>query len=421
MKDYKALLLKTKFPYLWTSQILSQLTINIMNFLLLIRLFAATESTIATSLLWVSYALPAILIGPFAAASVDMVERRKMLMITNLSQALVIFLYTFIHHIGIFLLYGIVVVYSFLNQFYIPAEAASLPSLVKKQVYPQANGLFFLTQQIAVVLGFGIAGLLNGTLGFMGSLYLCSFMLFLAFLSVSFLPDIKVEQKIPKSFEKAVFKFFERIYEGYKFIKERHIVLTPFILLMAVQISLAIIMVNVPLLATDIFKISVEAAGFFIVAPAGLGAGIGAFIIPKLLKNQWRKKKIVEMSLMIITACFFVLVFIVPETSSILRMFIGILTVIFAGLSFIGILIPSQTLLQEKTPGGLRGRVFGNFWFLSTVATVFPVIFSGAIAELFGVKLLLVLLSGVSFSALVFSKKLGQRVLENGFSINNNA
>jgi MFS family permease len=87
MKDFK-FLKKSKFVYLWTSQVLSQLAINIMNFLLLIRLYERTGSSIATSFLWVAYALPAILIGPIAAASVDLFDRRKMLIAANLMQSI---------------------------------------------------------------------------------------------------------------------------------------------------------------------------------------------------------------------------------------------------------------------------------------------------------------------------------------------
>lgn len=119
LTDYRPLSKNFKFLYLWASQILSQLTIYVMNFLLLLRLFEKTGSTIATSFLWVAYALPAILIGPFAAAS---------------------------HRTSLFLIYGVALAYSFLNQFYVPAELATLPSVVKKKVLPHANGLFFLTQ-----------------------------------------------------------------------------------------------------------------------------------------------------------------------------------------------------------------------------------------------------------------------------------
>ncbi|HET7098975.1 MAG TPA: hypothetical protein VFI61_01935, partial [Patescibacteria group bacterium] len=126
MNDYKSLLKNSKFMYLWISQLLSQVTVNMMNFLLLARLFTVTGSSIATSLLWLAFALPAIFFGPIGAATVDLVSKRKMLMVTNLLQALTIFSFIFIQQQSIFILYFIVLAYSFFNQFYVPAESASL-------------------------------------------------------------------------------------------------------------------------------------------------------------------------------------------------------------------------------------------------------------------------------------------------------
>ena len=77
----------TNFYLLWTSQILSQITINIMNFLLLARLYEITGSSIATSLLWVTYAIPTIFFGPIGASLADLISRRKTLMVTNFMQA----------------------------------------------------------------------------------------------------------------------------------------------------------------------------------------------------------------------------------------------------------------------------------------------------------------------------------------------
>lgn len=417
MRDFKLLIKNTKFGYLWASQILSQLTINVMNFLLLVKLFNYTGSTIATSFLWVAYALPAILIGPFAAALVDMMDRRKMLMITNLLQALTIFLYAFLHERKVFLLYGVVLSYSFLNQFYVPAESASLPSLVKKGVLPHANGLFFLTQQVALVLGFGLAGVLNHFLGFKKSLFLAAFFLFMAFVSVSFLPKMETEEKIPRKLEDALVKFFVRIMEGYRFIKDRKEILVPFLLLMGLQIALAIIVVNVPAFATTIFNVSVDTAGVLIVVPAGVGAGLAALFVPRLLKSGWRKKKAIEVFLMLLILTLLSFVFVTPELEGMVKYIVGVVIIITSGVSFVGITIPAQTYLQEATPGGLRGRVFGNFWFLVTVATIFPVIFSGAITEVFGVKLMLFILGVFAVAALFFSKKYGQAIIDNGSSL----
>ena len=77
----------------------------------------------------------------------------------------------------------------------------------------------------------------------------------------------------------------------------------------------------------------------------------------------------------------------------------------FAGLAFVGVAIPSQTYLQEFTPYKLRGRVFGNFWFLTIIASVIPVIFSGTITEVFGVRFFLFILSAFAFSVYILSSK----------------
>ena len=413
MKDYRNLLKNNNFVSLWSSQMLSQMTINIMNFLLLLRLFQETGSTIATSLLWVAYALPAILVGPFAAASVDMVDRKKTLMITNLAQSLVIFVYALSHHESIFLLYGIAIIYSFFNQFYVPAEQASLPSVVSKPNLPLANGVFFATQQAAIVLGFGLAGVLSRTIGFDQSLFLSSILLFGAFLAVSMLPDMKSREIVPKSFEKAFEKFFERIVEGYQFLKDHYSILAPFLLLMGLQVAIAMLVVNVPLVATDLLGIRVDATGLLVVVPVGLGTLVGAFVIPRLLNAGRRKKGVIEGSLAALTAVVLMFAFVVPTISAFgLRIGVSGLLIAGAGLAFMGIMIPSQTFIQEKTPGGLRGRVFGNFWFLATIATVFPTIFSGAISELFGIRILLLILSAFAFVSMILFTRFGKKFLE---------
>jgi MFS family permease len=413
ISDYKPLLANSRFRYIWASQILSQVTINITNFLLLTRLFEETGSSIATSFLWVVYALPAIFIGPFAAAAADMVSKRKILMVTNLLQALTIFSYAFLHRTSLFLLYGVALTYSFLNQFYVPAESSTIPVVVPKNRLPQANSLFFLTQQSSMILGFGFAGILRQLLGFDRTLFLCAFFLFAAFVSVTFLPQMRPEQVIPKKFEEAIVTFFQRIMEGYVFIRDHKRVLAPFGLLLGIQIAVAITAVNVPLMAKDLLNISLNSAGVLIVVPTGVGAILGALISSKLLKQGWRKKRVIDTFLTLTSFGGFLLVFVVPQLDHPIKILAGIAVIILSAMSLVGTIIPAQTYLQEATPGGLRGRVFGNFWFLATIATIFPVILSGTIAELFGIRLLLFILSGFALAGLIFSKKKGDELIRN--------
>jgi len=419
MEDFKPLIKNTKFVRLWTSQLFSQMGISIMNFLLLIKIFQSTGSTIATSFLWVTYALPAIIVGPFAATSVDMIDRRKTLMTTNFFQGTIILVYAFTHQTSFFLLYGVVLAYSFLNQFYIPAEAASLPSLVSRRSLPQANGLFFLTQQVALIIGFSLAGIFNQLLGFANTLFFSSALLFFAFVSVSFLPKMKVKEYIPKRFEDALVNFFARIMEGYRFIRLNRPILLPFLILVGLYVILAVIMVSVPVLAKDIFKIGTNMASLFIVIPGGAGAALGTFTVSRLVRQGWRKKRIINTFLKILAFSFFLFTFVVPELSGSARFILGVGTTFLAGLSFIGIFIPTQTFLQEKTPGGLRGRVFGNFWFVATIVTIFPVVFSGAVTELFGIRILLFFFTAIILATLVASKRYGDGLISTRVSIKN--
>lgn len=416
MKDFKPLLKNRKFVALWVSQLTSQLTIHVMNFLLLVKLFDATGSTIATSLLWVSYSIPALLIGPIAAASTDLLDKRKTLAITNFAQSILIFTYAFISSgTSQFLLYGVAMSYSFINQFYVPAEMAALPSVVKKKNYAYANGLFFITQQTAVIIGFAIAGLLLRVLGFTFSLYVCSTFLFIAFLSVISLPRLKPKDKLPEDFEGAFFEFFKRIYDGYKYIKNHRSILMPFLLLLGIQITLAIVIVNVPLVALSVLKIPLDLSGIFIVVPSGIGAAIGAVTVPKLLRKGVRKLSLIQKALSLASANIILLAFFVPTFSIVYRLIFAAVIFVILGISFVSIAVPAQTFLQEKTSQDMRGRVFGNFWFLVTVATIIPILASGAISELLGIRTLLTGLVILIVVTLVLMKRNAEKFVRNGF------
>jgi len=378
-----------------------------MNFLLLARLFEITGSSIATSLLWVTYALPTIFFGPIGASFADLTSRRKTLMTTNFLQSLVIFLFIFTHSYSIFLLFAVIIVYSFLNQFYVPAEMASLPSVVPESKLAKANSMFFLTQQLSLIIGFGLAGIMQKWLGFEGVLVFCAAALFAAFVSVSFLPKLNPVKKVPKNWDDIIGIFTKHILEGYHFIKDRKTILYPLGLLFSIQVGLTIITANLPIIADEILKVPAAFAGLYIVVPAGIGATIGSILVPRLLKRNLRKKKIIDIGLGLIGFSVIAIVFGNLITASLL--------VVLVGLGFVAINIPTLTFLQENTPEWLRGRVFGNLFFLITISTIFPVIFSGVVSEFFGVKILLTILALGVILILAFSLKNGQKLIKENF------
>jgi len=413
MEDFKPIIKNSNFRFLWISQVLSQVTINIMNFVLLVKLLSETGSTIATSMLWVAYAVPAILVGPIAAASIDMLDKRKVLIYTNILQSSVILFYALAHTSAVFSLYGLAFFYSLLNQFYVPAEQASLPGIVKEENLAHANGLFFITQQASIIAGFGIAGFLNHFMGFRNTLLLGSLFIFMAFLSVTFLKTKQVKLEISWRLDESLIKFFGSMVEGYRFIRKERKVLMPLLILLGFSAALSIVMVNVPVIARDIFEIPENLAGIVVVVPAGIGTAIGSVLVPRLLKRGVRKKTIIEESLFTLILALIFVNLLTIFLSNLPRIVVGVTAIVIIGFSFVGVLIPSQTFLQEKTPEDFRGRVFGNFWFLSTIITVLPMMFAGVIAEYLGIRVLLFFLSVILLYPFVFSKAKGQTLLKN--------
>jgi MFS family permease len=416
VKDWEMLLTNKRFWYIWISQIFSQVTINILNFALLFTLFEKTGSTIATSFLWIAYALPALIIGPIASASVDVFDRRKILVLTNLFQAILIFTYALLANTSSFYVYVVVLIYSTLNQFYVPSEFATLPHVVSEPLLAQANGLFLITQQASLILGFGVAGVVLNAFGFRDTLIFCGLLLFVAFISTYFLPKMKPEHDLPRDFEKGFLAFFENIVSGVRFIAENKFILAPFLILVSMQVSLAITTVNAPAIAREIMRVPVAYAGTYLVVPGGVGAALASIVIPRLLNRGERKIKIIKSSLLTLLFSLFLLTFIFSELEYVLRVISSFVALIMIGFSYVGIIIPSQTFLQEKTPFNLRGRVFGNYWFLVTVISIFPVILSGTVSEIFGAHILMFILMATVFGLFLFLKDREKKYLlpENG-------
>lgn len=380
---------------------MSQLTINVINFLVIVRIFEKTNSTIAASFIWVAYAVPAIVVGPLGAAASDIWDRKKILVFSNLFQSIFILFFAFLYNRYIFLSYGIVAMYSFLNQFYVPAEAAALPRLVKRDFLPTANSLFFLSQQAVTILAFGLAGVVSESIGFRASLMIASLFLLIACMTSNLLPSLKVSRtREDMTYEENVYLFFRRMKEGYEFIRFNRRILLPFLFLMWLHTIMSVLVVNLPAIAEQIIKTRPALAGTMVVLPAGAGALIGTTLVPRLL-NKFRKKHLVRAALLGQFLAFTVVSLIVPAVAFWVGRPLLILSFFVAGASFVMALVPTLTYMQEHTPPVFMGRVFGNFWFMTSVVTVLPVVFSATITELLGTQLMLATIGGGMLIALI--------------------
>lgn len=384
-----ALLAESHFSKLWTSQILTQVGLNLLNFIIVIRIFEKTHSSFAVSLVWLFYALPAVILGPFTGTLIDAFSRRKILVVANLFQAGVVLLYLLVRD-SIWPVYAVIFIYSLFLQLYVPAEAAALPVLAKKHLLPVANSLFIFTIYSSFLVGFGLAGPVVEAVGRRTPFLLVSGMLLFAAAVVFFLPkDGNHKGRIATPAE-----FWGKFQEGYEFIRKKPSVLLPLGLLVIAGIIIPIMGIMAPAIAVDLLGIPLLSISTKIMIPAGLGAVFGAFLSVRLLRGI-RKKKIIGTGLFLATFSFLAFGTVLPLLPG--RSILASVPSFFLGMSLAMSVIPAQTLLQEQTPDSFRGRVFGALNFLITLASFVPILSMSALAELLGERVILVSLSIILF------------------------
>lgn len=407
MKDiqtFKQLLKNGNFLKLWTSQMFSQFSINIMNFYILTRIFTVTESSIAVSFMWLAGALPALIFGPFSGAIVDNFSRRRMMFITNLLQALTILTILFVHD-RIFFLYIIVFGYWFFDQLYFPSQQSSTPHLVPHNLLTSANGLFLLTQQASVLVGFGLGGILLTLFGSTGTILIATINLVIAAIAVYYLPADSPRRK--ELAQTDLFRFWKDLLAGYRFLKDHSTVLYPILLFISVQIFISILSTLLPAYVKSTLHLELKHAGTLLIVPGALGALLATYFLPQWSKNR-RKSTIIQLGL----ACAGLSLI----AMAILQFFpfripLSVVIASLLGGSIAAITIPIQTLIQQRTPPHFQGRIYGQMSFMFILATTLPLVVSATVADILGISGLIGLLGLILLAALLFIRTKGDHVM----------
>ena len=383
------------FNLVWASQVLSQITLNMINFVMAMRIYERTGSTLAVSFLWVFYYLPAFFLGPFSGLFVDLWSRRKTLFYTNLLQCLTVVLFLFMKD-RIYPIYPIVFLYSFLNQFYCPAESSSIPWLVKKNDLPLANSLFMLTSQSALIFGLGFSGILIRLFGQDNPVWVAAVCLFLAAVAVYFLPQ---NEPLRPNFLSSLSRFWREMRAGYSFIKNTRLIFFPILLMIAFQVFMVVLGITIPSFANKVLNIQIHDAGPLLIMPLGLGALTGALLLTRLAgryRKRWLMKNGFGLAFFVI-ASFSLFIPLLGRYKTIAAMPLMFLL----GLAGFLVYIPNQTLIQEHTPRNLRGRVYGALGFFGNLVTLPCLLFAATVVDLIGVKIFMILAAVAVLSMLL--------------------
>lgn len=395
------------FLNLWVNQILVQLSSNALNFALIIWVFKLTDSNIAVSLLLLATYLPSVLLGLFSGVLVDITDRKKIILFIDFFLCL-----AFISLIFLKMSFPAILVVTFiintLGQLYGPAEASAIPIIVKKNQLLVANSMFSSTFYFCFLLGFGFSGPLinhlsiNFVFGIGAILLATAFLLALAFPSIVSSTDEKSKKLIIAIVKKdysAIFKFGSLgMFETLTLIRGKLPVLTSIAILSGIQVVTGVLAVLIPGFLEKSLQIKATDASYVLVIPLALGIITGGILLGRF-GYKLVKRVLVSRAILFAGLVFFI-IGIAPIVSPAIKYFKNPIPVPFfhqlplskvlvvgsflMGMAMVSILVPSQTVLQENTPEGDRGKVFSVLGAIMSGVTLIPIVLSGILADLFG-------------------------------------
>jgi MFS family permease len=398
------------FPFLrlWSAQALSQTAGNMVNFALLLRVREIIEhhglrqANTLTSLEILAFSLPAVFVGPLAGVMADRMDRRVLMAATNAVRAVAMALFLIIDpawHVQTILIatYFVTVIFGTAGQFFAPAQGATIPDLVPRTQLISANAMFNLTNTGSQLAGFALLGTLLVKLFGVNAVFWLTLVIFFAcsFLVMTLPKSQASAERIEQATSaKPMRRLWLDIREGLVFILR-----DPYLIKAILHLSIAAMTIQMlaalgPEFVTRVLGLAPEDL-LFIVGPAATGVFVGVLLVGPTTRSIERSSVIdwalafagVMMLLMVATQP--VLTWIMQPSHDTL---ILVTAVFAAGLGVCNayVLIPAQTMLQERSHEHIRARVYATFFTISNVLAFVPIIFAAALADVFGVIQILI-------------------------------
>jgi MFS family permease len=406
------------FLRLWLAQAATQIGGNMVLFGLLVIVRGATGSNTAVAILILSFLVPAVLFSAVAGVYVDRIDRRLILIATNLIRGVMYIALFFVgDNFALILLLNTAI--SVVNVFFSPAEASMIPVVVPRAQLIAANGIFILTLNAAFALGFALLGPLVVNIASAEVVILVvAALFFLATILCIMLPSSPPTAVAAaeggegplgsvREAEQAVESTVAQLREGLGFIRG-HREISWSLLYLGIAASIVGVL---GVLGPDFAEttLGLQAKDFaVIVLPLGFGIVLGILLLNAYGKYLPRRR-VIEGGLIGLGAML-LLLSIAGQLSQFLQAaeqasdlvdlsavtsLLGIVVVIafFAGIAYGFVAIPSQTQLQEDLPVDVRGRVFGVLNMLVSVSSFLPIILVGPISDLIGTTAVIIVVA----------------------------
>lgn len=358
---------KRAFLPLWSGLLVSNLGDWITYVAMYALVYRQTQSPLAVVALRLIHIVPELLFATFAGVFVDRWSRKRTLIVSPLSSAVVVAVLVFVHPVA--LIFAAEVALTIAGIVFNPAVSAAIPTIVEPEELIQANTLAQTTSTLATLVGGLVGGILVTNPGAAAAFGVdaVSFLVIAVLISTV---RLREESRPP-----SVTSIGRELLEGMCFLRAHPLVAT--------VVGAGAVFVFAP---STVFTVGVVfaqsvlhagAAGYGLLL-AGLGAGsLGAAVCLVLVRARPRADLTFA-----VTGTAQGAAFILMGRSHFLALATGLYSV--AGFMTMINGVSAVTLVQRLVPDQLRGRVFGVASALGHLAAFVSAMFAAGGATLLG-------------------------------------
>lgn len=359
------------YLFFWSGQLVSLLGSSIVQFVIVWWITVETGSAMYLSLAAFLSLAPMIIVGPFAGVFADRWNRKLLILVADLMQALTVLVLIVFYWIGNVVIWQVLLmlaVRGIFQAFHEPTVSAITPSMVPKDKLSRLNGLNYLFSGAVRLVGPILAAVLLQAWQMHQILWLdvVTFLIAIVPLVMIKIPIVRINEA-GKSFR-------NELYEGFSFIRRARGMLT----LTVIATSLNFLIMPFSTLLPYFVKFDhlggpSELALVMALLQGGiLGGGLIMF-----LKKDFKKKVATTIASIAVAFCGYALIALTPRGSF---WFMALGALVFAlCIPIANVLM--QTIMQIVVPLDMQGRVGSVTTALSMAAQPVGTLMSGVIVQ----------------------------------------
>lgn len=347
----KTRLFNRHFTLLWLGQSVSQLG-NGAGFIgLMWWVQTTTGSALALGTLAMVQTLVGIAAGPFAGALTDRLDRKALIVGTDLIRGLNYVALAWLVWKGQLtmpLLYGIAALNALCGQFFGPAISASIPLLVPDDQLERANSLNQVTGTLVNIFGYALGGIMVALMGVPALLLVNGFSFILSAASESFIHIPRVVR------EKAALSaglLLRDIRDGFLYVRNNRVLMRILQVAMILNFFTAPFFILLPKFVDEYLGGGSQIYGYLL--SAQMAGALVAILVLSMTSLIRHNPSLVRWALVIQAVLYLSLPFLPP---ALWYIHVGIFAV--AGLFSAIVNISFSTLMQRATPQQYMGKVF---------------------------------------------------------------